>query len=373
MKRLVYPLLLFLVSCAPNEEVLRFDGLCKDLLKESLGSDLELYVQFVDPSKHIHTPDTAIIDDKVVHWMSNSMGEMPGSIELYRVKQREAWQYLVITQLASPLGGDFMIHRLDADWQVQNEILLSNKYRDASYQFYLSPGGDVLLSVASEMMKSVNPSYGIHVFEIGDAGISTCFEVATRLPRSTGCVRTMEAQFFANDQVLDSIQLERKHWCTIEYEDELWPQGNYGWLAEEHRYELVSNASYFDKLFESPAMELPVLFSLDDDTIQTDAVNMLDSLAIFLLQHSTIHLAVEVHFDLRRFDVYGGRMGQRRAERICHYLMLSGVDKERLVAKGMGNYFPLVSMEQIEKMQTEEEKEMAHAKNRRIELRVLKR
>lgn len=372
MKRLVYPLLLFLVSCTPNEEVLRFDGLCKDLLKESLGSDLELYVQFVDPSKHIHTPDTAIIDDKVVHWMSNSMGEMPGTIELYRVKQREAWQYLVITQLASPLGGDFMIHRLDADWQLQNEILLSNKYRDASYQFYLSPGGDVLLSVASEMMKSVNPSYGIHVFEIGEAGISTCFEVATRLPKPTGCVRTMEAQFFANDQVLDSIQLERKRWCTIEYEDELWPQGNYAWQAEEHRYELVSNASYFDKLFENPVIELPILFSLDDDSIRYDAVNVLDSLAMFLLKHPSIHIAVEVHEDLRLSDMYSRRFAQRRALKICNYLIVSGVAKERLVAKGMGKSRPIVSAKEIEKMQTEEEKEMAHAKNRRIELRVLK-
>jgi outer membrane protein OmpA-like peptidoglycan-associated protein len=66
------------------------------------------------------------------------------------------------------------------------------------------------------------------------------------------------------------------------------------------------------------------------------------------------------------------RLSLSRAQSIVDYLIGKGISADRLKAVGYGAVKVLVSDNEIDKLKTPEEKELAHAKNRRTEFKILK-
>jgi peptidoglycan-associated lipoprotein len=82
------------------------------------------------------------------------------------------------------------------------------------------------------------------------------------------------------------------------------------------------------------------------------------------------------------------QLSQRRAQAVIDYLIINGIDEERLAAKGMGESQPrkvseeiakkygflktgqVLSEEFINNLQDNEQKEACHALNRRTEIQV---
>ena len=55
------------------------------------------------------------------------------------------------------------------------------------------------------------------------------------------------------------------------------------------------------------------------------------------------------------------------------YLIETGIDHQRLIAKGYRGNRPIISIKEIKKLQTMKVKEEAYQKNRRIEFKVISR
>lgn len=122
--------------------------------------------------------------------------------------------------------------------------------------------------------------------------------------------------------------------------------------------------------------ELPlVLYPFDQATLLiNDEVNSADSLNFLydlLVRNPTFVIQLESHTDTRGKVDYNQNLSQRRAETCVNYLISKGIDGERMKPVGMGKNSPLITDKQIAALPTEEEKELAHQKNRRTVFRIL--
>ena len=93
------------------------------------------------------------------------------------------------------------------------------------------------------------------------------------------------------------------------------------------------------------------------------------------------HITVELgsHTDNRGSEASNDILSQKRAQAVCDYLVIRGIDPMRLTAKGYGERVPRtvngvkLTDDYINKLPTEAEKERAHQLNRRTEFKVLSR
>ena len=115
----------------------------------------------------------------------------------------------------------------------------------------------------------------------------------------------------------------------------------------------------------------PIVFQFNKTEILPRSEVILDSIAGFLLENKDLILEVGFHTDGRGSEHYSRRLDQKRAESIVAYLVERGISADRLIAKGYGGTQPIISNSEIDKMETDSQKEEAHAINRRTELKII--
>lgn len=97
-------------------------------------------------------------------------------------------------------------------------------------------------------------------------------------------------------------------------------------------------------------------------TLTEESFPVLDKLAQILKQNAQIQLEVSVHTDNQGTAIGQIASSQSKAENIRRYLVEKGVKPARLLAKGYGASRPIAMNDTVE----------GQAKNRRVEIRVLK-
>ena len=103
----------------------------------------------------------------------------------------------------------------------------------------------------------------------------------------------------------------------------------------------------------------------------------LQGLIEILQLNPNITIELGSHTDCRGSDASNDILSQKRAQAVCDYLVIRGIDPMRLTAKGYGERVPRtvdgkkLTEEYINSLPTEEQKEKAHQLNRRTEFRVL--
>jgi peptidoglycan-associated lipoprotein len=120
-----------------------------------------------------------------------------------------------------------------------------------------------------------------------------------------------------------------------------------------------------------------------------ESIIALDSLIALLELNPTITIELMSHTDHIGSDQTNFDLSQRRAQSAVNYLISKGINPKRLTAKGYGETWPKkvtreiaaknsflkrgdeLTEQFIEKLETEEQKEIARAINRRTEFRVL--
>jgi outer membrane protein OmpA-like peptidoglycan-associated protein len=104
-----------------------------------------------------------------------------------------------------------------------------------------------------------------------------------------------------------------------------------------------------------------VLFDFGAAELKPDARRDLVRLAGFLRQHPDREVAIEGHTDSFGPDAINLELSQRRAESVASFLAEAGVESYRLVARGLGEAFPLVS----------NSSPAGRQRNRRVEIVIL--
>jgi len=114
-----------------------------------------------------------------------------------------------------------------------------------------------------------------------------------------------------------------------------------------------------------------IYYDLDKWDIRPDAATELDKLVTILLDNPEIKIELSSHTDSRAPADYNDDLSKKRARSAVDYIVSKGVDSGRITAKGYGESLLIISDEAIDGMATEEEKERAHQKNRRTEIKVI--
>lgn len=132
-----------------------------------------------------------------------------------------------------------------------------------------------------------------------------------------------------------------------------------------------------------------ILYDLARWELKPQYEDSLQGLIATLNQNPTIIIELASHTDNRDTEERNDILSQRRAQSVVDYLIVRGIDPARLVAKGYGERVPrklerditissyvfkagtVLSEDFINKLRTDEEKEICHQLNRRTEFRVI--
>lgn len=132
-------------------------------------------------------------------------------------------------------------------------------------------------------------------------------------------------------------------------------------------------------LFEPIPYDLPeVRYDYADSALQVietevNSKDSLDYLYDILTQNPKLVIELMAHTDCRGSEIYNKKLSQGRANKCVGYLISKGIDPRRMKPVGYGESSPKKNLEckVIADMATEEEREVAHQKNRRTEFKVL--
>ncbi|HMU39393.1 MAG TPA: OmpA family protein [Pseudomonadota bacterium] len=104
-------------------------------------------------------------------------------------------------------------------------------------------------------------------------------------------------------------------------------------------------------------------FATDQDVILPESFSVLEEIADYIKSHPEwLEILIEGHCDIRADDAYNLNLSQRRANAVLKFLLLRGVEPNRLKAQGFGRSRPIATNDTEEGM----------ALNRRVEFTILK-
>jgi peptidoglycan-associated lipoprotein len=106
-----------------------------------------------------------------------------------------------------------------------------------------------------------------------------------------------------------------------------------------------------------------IYFEFDQSDLKPDAISILESIAGFLKEHPSVRLMAEGNADERGSSEYYMGLGENRAKAVKNYLTSYGISSDRIETTSYGRERPVNA--------NCGEDDACHAKNRRVEWRVL--
>lgn len=138
--------------------------------------------------------------------------------------------------------------------------------------------------------------------------------------------------------------------------------------------------SYEIEMIPTGAVVLPeIQYELGKWDLRPQFEDSLQGLIEILQVNPNITIELGSHTDNRGSEASNDILSQKRAQAVCDYLVIRGIDPLRLTAKGYGERVPRtvdgvkLTEQYINSLPTEEQKERAHQLNRRTEFKVLSR
>ncbi len=138
-------------------------------------------------------------------------------------------------------------------------------------------------------------------------------------------------------------------------------------------------------------IELPnILYDFGKWDLRPESMVTLDKLVETLNDNPNVTIELMSHTDSRDTEEYNINLSQKRAQSVVDYLIMKGIEPERLLAKGYGESSPkvvdseinsdypflplefILSESFIENLANDEQREIAHQINRRTEFKVLR-
>ena len=99
----------------------------------------------------------------------------------------------------------------------------------------------------------------------------------------------------------------------------------------------------------------------------------IDSIVQFLNSHSDYLFEIGGYTTFLGSDEFNLRMSEAQAENFMNTLIENGAIESQLISKGYGEINPINSPEEIDKLESEEARRIAHGENGRIITKVIKK
>jgi outer membrane protein OmpA-like peptidoglycan-associated protein len=143
-------------------------------------------------------------------------------------------------------------------------------------------------------------------------------------------------------------------------------------IAKDAAFKEVVKDIALDKLEVGKKVVLKnIFYDYNKASLTTSSYNELGKVIELLNGNPKIKIEISAHTDSRGSDGYNDKLSQERAQSCVDYLLSKNIDKSRLIAKGYGKRQLLITDAEINKMPTEEDKELLHQQNRRTEFKII--
>ena len=120
----------------------------------------------------------------------------------------------------------------------------------------------------------------------------------------------------------------------------------------------VSTSDTYETKSTAISTSATIYFDFDKYNLTSRSIQTLRGVISAMQDNSSITLVLEGHADERGTREYNLALGQRRAEAVSDYLILNGIDKNRISVKSFGEEKPAFLGQN----------EISYAKNRRVEI-----
>jgi outer membrane protein OmpA-like peptidoglycan-associated protein len=127
----------------------------------------------------------------------------------------------------------------------------------------------------------------------------------------------------------------------------------------------VSVVIYLDTI-SNGFMVSNVYYDYDKATLRPESISSLDSLVNFMKDNPSLSVEIYSFADAKGTDDYNVNLSKRRAQAVVNYLEQSGIEKERMIAKGYGEKNP-AAPNTVGKKDNPEGRQL----NRRTEFRIV--
>ena len=152
--------------------------------------------------------------------------------------------------------------------------------------------------------------------------------------------------------------------------------------ADELESKAFNHNFYLEKIPEEEITIEGIEYDYDKATLRPVSIEILDKLVEFLELNNNLSVEIRSHTDYRGTNSYNNKLSDARAKSVVDYLIEQGIDYSRLKPKGYGETEPAViqlederivtlTKTYIDGLETEEERETAHQRNRRTAFKVL--
>jgi outer membrane protein OmpA-like peptidoglycan-associated protein len=175
----------------------------------------------------------------------------------------------------------------------------------------------------------------------------------------------------ASGEFLISLPSGKNYGINVQKEGYLFFSENMNIPADASYNEIVKTVLLSKLKKESKIILKNIFYDYDKATLRPESITELNRLYDLLVQNPRLKVELSAHTDSRGSDAYNNDLSQRRAQSCVDYLVKKGIDKDRIIAKGYGKQQLLIKDAEIENLKTEKEKEEAHQKNRRTEIKIL--
>ena len=144
-------------------------------------------------------------------------------------------------------------------------------------------------------------------------------------------------------------------------------------ISQTDGYKEISKKIELQKLEKGTQIVLRnIFFDLDKATLKAESTAELDRLHQLMIDNPKLEIELSGHTDTQGSAAYNQQLSENRAKAVVEYLVEKGIEAKRFQAKGYGEELPIISDAEIAKIASQEEKDAAHANNRRTEIKVLK-
>ncbi|MBK7109214.1 MAG: OmpA family protein [Chitinophagales bacterium] len=116
-----------------------------------------------------------------------------------------------------------------------------------------------------------------------------------------------------------------------------------GYTAKPGDTLIIYSELVLDKIPSSKEAQIKlnnIYYDYDDTTLRAESFPELDKLVVMLTENPNLTIQINSHTDSRGSDKYNQKLSQGRANSVVVYLILKGIDSERLFAKGFGESNP---------------------------------
>lgn len=350
-------------ALTPNDKILIF---ASDLEGGQGGKDLwyikeekrGVWSKPINLGTEINTPGDDMFpyvdSDGDLYFASNGHVGM-GGLDIYVAKKKGDAQWSGVTNMKAPINSnanDFGIIFYGEKSGLFTSSREGGKGKDDIWKFY-SPDPEFKILTLLKDSKTGEVLSAGKVSIIGTDG------------------STVEAESDAEGMAEFEIAMNTSYVITASKPGYLQAKGKETTVGQKeskifnHLYELIP--------IEKTGIQLPeILYDFNKITLTPQAKDSLDYLFDILIDNQNIVIELRANTDSRGGGDYNLKLSQGRAESAVSYLAGKGIPLDRMVPKGYGKNNLLIPDSEINTLATEEEREAAHALNRRTDFIVLR-